>query len=179
MSFEQCKKVASAYMQVVRKVFYRNIRTGIAQDIGGSLGDIEIIIRFQGVIGSVGSFAELRKDSVQAALDMAFVCRGLLMTFHHVRDDICDILRAGVCLDRGFLIDMAALKHIGYRSSIEADPGIRPGVTGLGPVKDKSTGSDEKILVLIDNIMCLIIIEMPLSVQYKVKDIIMADDGAV
>lgn len=59
MSFEQCKKVASAYMQVVRKVFYRNIRTGIAQDIGGSLGDIEIIIRFQGVIGSVGSFAKI------------------------------------------------------------------------------------------------------------------------
>lgn len=65
------------------------------------------------------------------------------------------------------------------QASVEADPGIGPGVCRLGSVEDQCIGSDEEVLVLVDYIMSLVIIKMSLSVKHEVKDIIMADNRSV
>lgn len=74
---------------------------------------------------------------------------------------------------------MAASEHIGRQVSVEADPGIDPGIFLFCPVEDEGAGSDKKILILVNHIMSLVVIKMSLSVKYKVKDIVVADDGAI
>ena len=79
-------------MQIVRYMFYRNIRIGISQNIVRCLGDVEIIIGFQRVIRGFGIFAEFCEDGIEPALEMIFICGSLFGIFDHLRDDRTDII---------------------------------------------------------------------------------------
>ena len=166
-------------MQIIGDIRDRDISVGITQDIAGGLGDIEIIIVFQCAVSGFGSFAEFCEDGIEPALDMAFIRRRLFGILHHPGDDFADIFGAGIRLDRGILADMAASEHMGRLVSVEADPCIGPGVCRLGSVEDQCIGSDEKVLVLVDYIMSLVVIKMSLPAKHEVKDIIMADNRSV
>ena len=74
---------------------------------------------------------------------------------------------------------MAVSEHIGDGSPVEADPGVGPGIGFFRTIENESTGSDKKVLVLMYFIVGSVIIKMPLSLQYKVEDIVMADNGSV
>lgn len=75
-------------MQIICNICDRDIQVGITQDIVGGLGNVEIIIEFQRVVGGLGSFAEFCKDGVESALDMTFIRGCFFRVLHHLGDDL-------------------------------------------------------------------------------------------